>query len=134
MQMNTDKKLLYEDLTGNIIKGFYNVYNTLGVGFLEKVYENALAIELESLGLTVKRQYPIKVYYANTLVGEYYADLFINNLVIVELKAADSLRKEHVAQLTNYLRATDSQLGLLLNFGAKPEFKRLIDTSIKKSV
>ena len=130
-RMNADKTILHEELTGSIIKAFYTVYNALGFGFLEKVYENALSIELEKLGLSVQRQHPITVYYDASVVGEYYADIIVNSLVIIELKAVESLRQEHIAQLTNYLKATDTQVGLLFNFGAKPEFKRLVDTSFK---
>jgi GxxExxY protein len=129
--MNADKTILHEELTGNIIKAFYTVYNALGFGFLEKVYENALSLELGKLGLSVQRQHPITVYYDASVVGEYYADIIVDNLVIIELKAVESLRQEHVAQLTNYLKATDMQVGMLLNFGAKPEFKRLVNTSFK---
>ena len=118
--------MLHEDLTNNIICAFYNVYNILGSGFLEKVYENALAIELKKIGLSVTQQESVKVYYDGVQVGDYYADIIVNGLVILELKAADSLRNEHFAQLTNYLKATDNEVGLLLNFGKKPEFKRIV--------
>ena len=118
--------MLCEDLTNRIICAFYNVYNILGSGFLEKVYENALAIELKKIGLSVTQQESIKVYYDGVQVGDYYADIVVNGLVILELKAAESLRSEHFAQLTNYLKATDIEVGLLLNFGKKPEFKRIV--------
>ena len=118
--------MLCEDLTNRIICAFYNVYNILGSGFLEKVYENALAIELKKIGLSVTQQESIKVYYDGVQVGDYYADIVVNGLVILELKAAESLRSEHFAQLTNYLKATDKKVGLLLNFGKKPEFKRIV--------
>jgi GxxExxY protein len=118
--------MLHEDLTNNIICAFYNVYNILGSGFLEKVYENALAIELKKIGLSVTQQESVKVYYDGVQVGDYYADIIVNGLVVLELKAADSLRNEHFAQLTNYLKATDKEVGLLLNFGKKPEFKRIV--------
>ena len=118
--------MLHEDLTSRIISAFYNVYNILGSGFLEKVYENALAIELKKIGLSVTQQESIKVYYDGVQVGDYYADIVVNGLVILELKAAESLRSEHFAQLTNYLKATDIEVGLLLNFGKKPEFKRIV--------
>lgn len=124
--------LKHENLTGQIIKAFYNVYNELGYGFLEKVYENALALELESMGLRVGRQRPIKVYYLGRQVGDYYADLMIGGLVIIELKCADSLCEPNEAQLLNYLKATDCEVGLLLNFGPKPAFRRKIFTNDKK--
>lgn len=118
--------MLHEEVTEKIIGAFYKVYNTLGYGFLERVYENALALELRKLGLQVETQRNICVYYDGEIVGEYYADLFIEGTVIVEIKAAEFLREEHEAQLTNYLRATDAEVGLLLNFGKTPEFKRKI--------
>jgi len=123
----------HSDITEKIIKCFYKVYNTLGYGFLEKVYENALFIELKSLGLFVEKQKQIKVYYETQQVGEYYADLIISESVIVELKAAESLCEEHEFQLINYLKATEIEVGLLLNFGKEPQFKRRVFTNKKKS-
>jgi len=110
--------------TDTILKGFYTVYNTLGYGFLEKVYSNALALELRKLGLTVVQESRIAVHYAGLVVGEYFADLVVNDAVIVELKAAKTLAAEHEAQLLNYLKATPYEVGLLLNFGPKPQIKR----------
>jgi GxxExxY protein len=124
--------LKHEDLTGQIIKAFYKVYNELGYGFLEKVYENALALELESVGLGVRRQQPTRVYYFGRQVGDHYADLVVENLVIVELKCADGICEAFEAQLLNYLKATEIEIGLLLNFGPKPEFRRKIFTNDKK--
>jgi GxxExxY protein len=115
---------LYSELTGQILSCYYKVYNQLGYGFLEKVYENALKYELGKNGMFVEQQKPIKVKYDDQIVGEYFADLVVNNTVIIELKAAESLREEHELQLLNYLRATESQVGLLLNFGKKPEMRR----------
>ncbi|MBA7535236.1 hypothetical protein ES705_27489 [subsurface metagenome] len=106
--------------------------NTLGYGFLEKVYENAMAIELIKMGCNVRQQQNIKVYYETEQVGDYYADLLIDDLVIIELKAAESLCEEHEAQLINYLKATKMEIGLLLNFGKKAEFKRKIFTNDRK--
>jgi GxxExxY protein len=106
-------------------RGFYRVYNELGYGFLEKVYGNALAIALRKPGLTVVQQFPIDVYFDGEIVGQYQADLVVNDAVIVELKAARILSPEHEAQLLNYLKATRYEVGLLLNFGAeKAEVKR----------
>ncbi len=116
----------YSDLTEKIIKAFYKVYNTLGYGFLEKVYENALFIELQSIGLEASIQKPIKVYYEKKEVGVYFADLIIEDLVIVELKATETLCEEHEYQLVNFLKATEMEIGLLLNFGKKPEIKRKV--------
>ena len=114
----------HKALTEQIIGAFYTVYNTLGYGFLEKVYENALAIELRALGFKVEQQARIAVYYAGQVVGEYYADLLINDLVIIELKATRTIAPEHEAQLLNYLKATPYEVGLLLNFGPEPQIKR----------
>jgi GxxExxY protein len=121
--------MLHGELTDGIIKAFYQVYNTLAYGFLEKVYENALCIELKKNGFQVVQQHSIKVFYEENQVGEYFADILVDDLVIVELKSAEQLREEHVAQLTNYLRATQREVGLLLNFGRKPEFRRIVFTN-----
>lgn len=123
---------LFQDLTSKIISCFYKVYNKLGFGFLEKVYENALLIELTNSGLRVDRQKPINVYYENQLVGEYFADLIVDDKVIIELKAAEALIEEHELQLINYLKATDIEVGLLLNFGQKPEIRRKIFTNDRR--
>ncbi len=116
----------YEELTEQIIKAFYKVYNTLGYGFLEKVYENALCIELKKCGFEVEKQKSISVYYDEIEVGIYYADILVNNVVIIELKASEALAEEHAIQLVNYLKATNVEVGLLLNFGKKPEVKRKV--------
>jgi GxxExxY protein len=114
----------HTDITELVIKAFYRVYNALGYGFLEKVYSNALVIELRGLGLTVVQEARITVYYGDKVVGEYFADLLVADTVIVELKAVKKLAKEHEAQLLNYLKATRYEVGLLLNFGPTPEIKR----------
>ncbi|MQY80248.1 MAG: GxxExxY protein [Bacteroidetes bacterium] len=124
--------MLHANLTEKIIKAFFKVNNTLGYGFLEKVYENAMAIELIKMGCNVRQQQNIKVYYETEEVGDYYADLLIDDLVIIELKAAESLCEEHEAQLINYLKATKMEIGLLLNFGKEAEFKRKIFTNDRK--
>jgi len=124
--------MLHGDITELIIKAFNKVYNTLGYGFLEKVYENAMRIELSKMGLNVLQQKNIKVFYEADQVGDYFADLFVNDLIIVELKAAESICEEHEAQLLNYLEATDIEVGLLLNFGKEPKFKRKYFTNNKK--
>jgi GxxExxY protein len=113
-----------DDLTHAIIGCAYRVHNTLGPGFLEKVYENALRIELEKAGFSVKQQEPINVVYDGQIVGEYYADLWVNERVVVELKAALVLAKEHDVQLVNYLTATGIKDGLLINFGPSIQVKR----------
>lgn len=121
--------LLHKDITDRIIKAYYNVYNSLGYGFLEKVYENAMLIELRKLGLNVQKQVPIKVYYEEQLVGQYFADIMVEETIIVELKAAEGLCEEHEFQLINYLKATELEIGLLMNFGKTPQFKRKIFTN-----
>lgn len=113
-------------ITHAVINAFYHVYNTLGYGFLEKVYENALAHELRKRGHHVVQQAPVKVYYDEVQVGDYYADLIVDAAVIVELKAADAVAPEHEAQLLNYLRATEIDVGLLLNFGPQATVRRKI--------
>lgn len=130
--MNTDNNILHKEITGKIIEAFYKVNNTLGYGFLEKVYENAMKIELIRMGLKVEQQKNIRVYYESNEVGDYFADIIVNDVVIIELKAAESLCEEHEAQLINYLKATTAEVGLLLNFGKKAEFKRKIFTNDRK--
>lgn len=121
-----------EQVATLLVKSFYAVYNELGYGFLEKNYENALALELRSYGLLVEQQQPITVYYKGEPVGEYFADLLVEKSIIVELKAAEYLVLEHEAQLLNYLRATNISLGFVLNFGRKPEIKRKIHDPSRK--
>ena len=129
----TSKKYKHSELTDRIIKAFYKVYNTLGFGFLEKVYENALAIELRNSGLGVKQQAKIDVNYFDNLVGEYISDLIVESKIIVEIKAVKDLASEHEAQLLNYLKATEIEVGLLLNFGITPQiFRRVFDNRRKK--
>lgn len=121
--------MLHSELTEKIIKAFYKVYNTLGYGFLEKVYENVLVVELKKMRFHISQQYNIKVYYDGVIVGDYFADIIVEDNVIIELKSAESLREEHKFQLINYLKATEKEVGLLLNFGKTPEFKRAIFTN-----
>ncbi len=133
--MDTENKYLHQEITSKIISAYYTVYNVLGFGFLEKVYENSLVIELQKLGLKVESQYPIDVYYDHINVGKYFADLVVEDKVILELKAAETLCEEHEFQLINYLKATDYEIGSLLNFGKKPEFKRKIfSNKFKKNI
>jgi len=122
--MNMEYK--HSELTSGIIKAFYDVYNELGYGFLEKVYENALSYELRKQNYSVQQQALIEVYYDGLQVGQYFADLLVNDTVILELKAAEGIAEEHEAQLLNYLKATDIDIGLLLNFGPKPQIKRKV--------
>jgi GxxExxY protein len=113
-----------EELTRTIIGCAFRVHNTLGEGFLEKVYENALRIELVKQGVEVEQQAPIEVVYEGEGVGSYFADLWVADRVIVEIKAVRSLSKAHEVQLVNYLTATGVDIGLLLNFGSSVEVKR----------
>ncbi len=131
--INTDN-FKHSEITERIIKAFFKVYNVLGYGFLEKVYQNALLIELIEKGLSVEKQGQIKVYYENKEVGEYFADLIVEECVIIELKAAEALCEEHEFQLINYLKATEIEVGLLLNFGKKPEFKRKVFSNSKNLI
>jgi GxxExxY protein len=119
----------HSEITEIIIKAFYHVYNKLGYGFLEKVYEKALAIECRKLGLKCLCQCPIEVFYDNEVVGFYIADIIVNQVVIVEIKAASAISTEHEIQLVNYLKATEIEVGLVVNFGKKPEFKRKVFSS-----
>ena len=125
---------LHEELSKSILKVFYEVYNELGFGFLEKVYQNAMYFELKECGFKVEAQKQIKVYYKSELVGEFFADLLINNTIILELKAFETLNKAHSAQTLNYLKATNIEVGLLLNFGEKPQVKRFIYTNDRKKL
>ena len=126
-------KLLHQELTERILKTFYDVYNELGCGFLEKVYQNSLFLELKERGFQVEAQKQIKVFYKGHQVGEYYADLVVDGLVILELKAAECLVDEFEWQLLNYLRGTEMEVGLLLNFGKKPEFVRKVYENSRKN-
>ena len=122
----------HKELTEDIIKIFYKVYNTLGYGFLEKIYENAMMIEFRKAGIPAEAQSPIKVTYDGEIVGEHAADIIVDNKVIIELKAAKKIAEDHHAQLLNYLKATDIEVGLLLNFGPKPEISRKVFDNSRK--
>lgn len=124
--------MLHEEITDLIIKSFYKVYNTHGYGFLERVYENSMALELKNHGLKCEAQKGISVFYDGVIVGNYFADIIVENKVIIELKAAEALREEHEAQLINYLRATNIEVGLLMNFGKEAEFVRKIFSNSRK--
>ncbi len=127
--------LKHQELSEQLIRTFFDVYNELGYGFLEKVYQNAMYVELKSRGYYVEAHKQLKVYYKNVEVGEYYPDLIVDDKIIIELKAAEYLVQENEAQLINYLKATDIEVGLLFNFGKKPEFERKVfetARSIKK--
>jgi len=124
-QKNTE--FLYKEITEQIIGAAFEVYKVLGYGFLEKVYHKALVVELKLRRLPIEEEYAIKVIYENEIVGEYYADIFVERKVIVEIKVDDKYNSQHEAQLLNYLKATGIKIGLVINFGkSKCEFKRLI--------
>jgi GxxExxY protein len=123
----------HSEITDAIICCFYNVYNSLGYGFLEKVYENALVIELRKLGLQAEQQVPIKVIFSGEVVGDYFCDVLVEDQVIVEIKASRSSLPEHEAQLLNYLKATHVEVGLLLNFGPEPKVKRKAFSNSRKN-
>jgi len=122
----------YKEITEQIIGAYYDVYNDLGYGFLERVYQNAMYFELLDRGLKVEPQKNIQVYRNGRLIGSYYADLLVNDVVIVELKAAASLIEAHEEQLVNYLKATNLEVGLLVNFGIEPKFERKVWTNQNK--
>ena len=123
------KKFPHQELTKSIIGIYYNVYNELGFGFLEKVYHKALLIELRKNGYKIDSEKKVNVYYKNEVVGEYIPDVIINEAVIVELKCVEYLTDIHENQLLNYLKATDCEVGLILNFGNDPQFIRKIFTN-----
>ena len=112
---------LYEELTGQIIEACFEVSNELGTGFLESVYQKALLIALKDKKLKAQIEFPINVTFRSQVVGQFYADILVDDKVIVELKATRSSAGEHEAQLLNYLKATPYEVGLLLNFGPKPQ-------------
>jgi GxxExxY protein len=131
--MNTEKDgLKHGTLTHKILGVFYDVYNELGHGFLESVYHRSLVVALDTVGLNVCSRVAIPVWFRGNEVGHFQADILVENCVLLELKAVRALDSSHRAQLMNYLRATDIEVGLLLNFGEKPEFKRLIFDNLKK--
>jgi GxxExxY protein len=122
----------HEQLTGKIIEVFYEVYNELGHGFLESVYENAMRLALTEAGLFVPPKQPLQVWFRGVVVGVFEPDITVDSSVILEIKAARAIDSAHEAQLLNYLRATDVEVGLLLNFGPKPEFKRMVFDNERK--
>jgi GxxExxY protein len=129
--MNADLK--HRELTQKIIGVFYEVYNELGHGFLESVYQRSLILALNDAGLMVHSPVDIPVYFRGSQVGDFEADVLVEKCVLLELKAVRTLDTSHQAQLLNYLRATDIEIGVLLNFGVKPEFKRLVFDNLRKT-
>jgi GxxExxY protein len=129
-----DQPKKHWQLCHDIIQVLYAVYNELGHGFLEAVYEEAIAMALTEAGFTVARQVPVPVWFRGKRIGEYKADLIVNNTVLLELKATRALDSSHEAQSLNYLRATDIEVGLLLNFGPKPHFRRFVFENTRKKI
>ena len=132
--MSEELVLKHGDLTRKIIGFFYDVYNDLGYGFLESVYEDALCIALAEAGLCYERQAPVPVWFRGHRVGDFKADIVVEATVILELKAARALDPAHEAQLLHYLKATHLEIGILLNFGVKPEFRRLLFDNARKRI
>jgi GxxExxY protein len=128
--MNTDEERI-NSITEKIIGCAYHVASNLGSGFLEKCYENAMAYEIQKVGLSVEQQVPLKVHYADIVVGEYFADLLVEGIVLVELKAIQGLDAIHSAQCINYLAATALPICLLINFGKRVEVKRIAGPSLR---
>ncbi len=124
--------MLHKEVTDKILKAFYNVYNALVYGFLEKVYENALVIELKKHDFITEQQKKIEVFYEGKSVGIYCSDVVVNDVVVLELKAAETLCEAHRAQLRNYLKSSKHEVGLLLNFGKEPAFERILFTNDRK--
>jgi GxxExxY protein len=126
--------LKHAELTARIIGIFYDVYNELGYGFLESVYQEALVVALSEAGFTVDRQVPLPVWFRGRKVGDFRADLLIEGKVLLELKSARALEPCHEAQLLHYLKSTEVKIGLLLNFGARPQFRRLLFDNERKKI
>ena len=126
--------MLHSEITDAILRAFFDVYDELGVGFLESVYEGALATVLEERGMTVRRQPSLDVFFHGRRIGEFRPDLIVNDTVIVELKTVRQVMPVHEAQLINYLRASTVEVGLLLNFGPRATFRRMLFTNDRKVV
>jgi len=126
--------LKHAELTDKIIGVYYDVYNELGYGFLESVYEESMAMALGEAGLQAERQVAVPVLFRGRQVGDFRADLLVEHKVLLELKAARTLDRSHEAQLLHYLRATEVEIGLLLNFGEKPQFRRLLFDNERKKI
>ncbi len=130
----TNEQFQHAELTQGIIGTFYEVYNELGYGFLESVYENSLGIALRAKGYEIHQQIAVPVSFRGQLVGDFHADLLVNKFVLLELKSCRSIDKAHMAQLLNYLKATEIEVGLLLNFAPRPEFKRVVFGNDRKAI
>jgi GxxExxY protein len=132
--MTTLPALKHSDLTEKVIGVFYDVHNELGHGFLESTYAQAMVVALEESGLSSMREVPVPVWFRGRKVGQYYADLIVEGVVLLDLKAARTLESAHEAQLLHYLRATEIEVGLLLNFGLRPQFRRLLFDNERKRI
>lgn len=132
---NQENKLLHSDLTEKILRVYYDVYNEIGHGFLESVYANCMYLALSAAGISARREAPIPVYFRGQDVGQFKADFVVNDRVLVELKAVQNLDRSHEAQVMNYLRATELEVGLLLNFGGgRPQFRRIVFGNANKKI
>jgi GxxExxY protein len=127
-------RLKHAELTEKIIGVFYDVYNELGYGFLESTYAEAMVVALREAGFLAVRELPVPVWFRGKKVGQYFADLMVDDTVLLELKAARTLESAHEAQLLHYLRATEIEVGLLLNFGLRPQFHRLLFDNERKRI
>ncbi len=126
--------LKHSELTAQIIRVFYDVYNELGHGFLESTYAGAMVVALQEAGLRPHRKLSVPVWFRGRKIGQYFADFVVDNKILLELKAARTLQPAHEAQLLHYLRATEIEVGLLLNFGLKPQFRRLLFDNERKNI
>jgi len=132
---NQESKLLHSDVTEKILRVYYDVYNEIGHGFLESVYANCMSLALSAASISVQREVPLPVYFRGQDVGQFKADLVANDCVLIELKAVQNLDRSHEAQVMNYLRATELEVALLLNFGSsKPQFKRIVFANENKRI
>ena len=130
--MAIDSNYKHSELTDLIIAVFYDVYNELGFGFLESVYRNSLRLALLNKGLTVEQEVPVTVFFRGHNVGDFRADLVVNGTILLELKTAEQIVAAHESQVLNYLRSTALELGLILNFGPKPQVRRLLLDNSRK--
>ena len=127
-------ELKHADLTETIIGVFYDVYNELGYGFLESVYEGAMAVALREAGLSAMRQVAVPVWFRGNMVGDFRADILVEDRVLLDLKSARVLERSHEAQILHYLKSTKIEIGLLLNFGQRPQFRRLLFDNERKKI
>ena len=132
--MTSSVELKHEALTEKIIRCFYDVYNEMGYGFLESVYEECMALALSEAGVHIARQVALPVYFRGRKVGDFRADIIVDKLILLELKSARSLESAHEAQLLHYLKSTEIEIGLLMNFGHRPQFRRFLFDNARKKI